>query len=117
MKSLKVKAVYPMAYESRRKPCGEEGHRPASSDSDFGDQFGPDPMNLGQLQRSAETGVARRGSGERHLSDRQRPEEPVQSRERLLAHARAYAARVNQPSIRLVITEQERAEDLRSTTA
>ena len=34
----------------------------------------------------------------------------MQRRERLLAHARADAASVNQPSIRLEVTEQERAD-------
>ena len=34
----------------------------------------------------------------------------MQRRERLLAHARADAAGVNQPSIRLEVTEQQRAD-------
>jgi hypothetical protein len=34
----------------------------------------------------------------------------VQSRKRFLAHARTDAASVNQPSIRIVVTEQEGAE-------
>ena len=80
---------------------------------DFGDQFGPEPMNLGQLERPPEWVVARRGSGERHLFDRQRTEALVQRRQRLLAHARADAPRVNQPSIRLEVTKQEGA-DIRS---
>jgi hypothetical protein len=77
---------------------------------DFGDQFGPDPMNLGQLQRPPEPSVARRGSGETHFPDRQRTEALVQSRERLLAHARADAARVDQLTIRLEVTQQEGAD-------
>ena len=51
---------------------------------DFGDQFGPEPMNLGQLQRPPEPVVARRGSGERHFPDRQRPKALMQRREPLL---------------------------------
>jgi hypothetical protein len=74
---------------------------------DFGDQFGPDPMNPGQLQRPPEPSVARRGSGERHLFDRQRLEALVQRCERPLAHARADAAHVDQMTIRLEVTEQE----------
>ena len=77
---------------------------------DFGDQLGPDPMRLGQLQRPAETVVARRRSRERHFFDRQRLKALVQRRQRLLAHARADAASVNQPSIRLEVAQQQRAD-------
>jgi hypothetical protein len=67
-------------------------------------------MNLGQLQLPPEPGVARRWSGERHFPDRQRTEALVQRCERLLTHARADAAGVNKPSIRVEVTEQKSAD-------
>ena len=122
------RAVPPAAKEARpRREIGMEGSADREAAVLFDDRDsharpavsafeprnlapGPHPMHAAEHQRRAEPGRARRRHVERHLSSGQRLQPPPQPFEFGLVDAGADPAGVSEPSVRIVIAEQQRAE-------
>ena len=67
-------------------------------------------MHAAENQRRSEATVARRRHRERHLENRQRLQTPPEALQLRLFDAGAGAASIDQPSVRIVIGEQQRAD-------
>jgi hypothetical protein len=74
------------------------------------DQLGPYPMHAAEDQWGSEAAVARRRHFERHRVDSKRLQPSTQPFQLRLLDASAGAAGIDQPSVRIVIGEQQRAE-------
>ena len=84
---------------------------------DFGDEFRAHPMHAAQNERRAEPAGARRRHVERHIGRRQGLEAAPQAFKLRPVEAGADAAGINQPVIRVVISEQQSAEAWRFSGA